>query len=62
MLRRSATCLDIRSHQLELNPGLTAVAGSDKSPGTTKIVGDGDTFKIGENIAVKCVGGKRSLA
>ncbi|BEI96281.1 hypothetical protein CcaverHIS631_0112300 [Cutaneotrichosporon cavernicola] len=39
---------------LALNPGLTAYAGSDKSPGTNKIVGDGDKFKIGDNINVTC--------
>lgn len=44
-----------RLHELELNPGLTAYAGSDKSPGTNKIVGDGDKFIIGDNIDVTCV-------
>ncbi len=47
--------------QLELNPGLTAYGGSDKAPGTNKIVGDGDKFTIGDNINVTCVCCETSL-
>ena len=39
--------------QLASNSGVKAYGGSKKAPGTDKIVKDGDSFKIGENINVK---------
>jgi len=36
-------------------PGLKAYGGSNKSPGTNTVVGDGDTFKIGQGIDVRCL-------
>jgi len=35
--------------------GVKAYGGSKKAPGTDTIVKDGDTFRIGENINVKCL-------
>jgi len=40
---------------LSLHSGLKAYGGSDKAPGTNTIVKEGDTFKIGEDIDVKCL-------
>lgn len=40
--------------QLKLNPGLKAVGGSDKAPGTNTIVKDGDQFKLG-SLDIKCL-------
>ncbi|WVW84727.1 hydroxyacylglutathione hydrolase [Kwoniella bestiolae CBS 10118] len=39
---------------LSLHPGLKAYGGSKQSPGTNVIVKEGDTFKIGQDIDVKC--------
>ncbi|EIW73671.1 hypothetical protein TREMEDRAFT_25740 [Tremella mesenterica DSM 1558] len=39
---------------LSLHPGINAYGGSSKSAGTNVVVGDGDTFKIG-NIDVRCM-------
>ncbi|KAK6908142.1 hydroxyacylglutathione hydrolase [Kwoniella mangroviensis CBS 8507] len=42
------------SKLLSLHPGLKAYAGSNQSPGTNVIVKEGDTFKLGQDIDVKC--------
>jgi len=36
-------------------PTATIYGGSDRSPAVTNIVKDGDTFKIGDDITVKCL-------
>ncbi|WVQ83003.1 hydroxyacylglutathione hydrolase [Cryptococcus sp. DSM 104549] len=40
---------------LSLHPNLKAYGGSKQSPGTNTIVKEGDTFKIGNDIDVRCL-------
>ncbi|KAK4684415.1 hydroxyacylglutathione hydrolase, partial [Tremellales sp. Uapishka_1] len=40
---------------LGLYPGIKAYGGSNQAPGTNVVVKDGDTFKIGNDIDVKCL-------
>ncbi|KAK8858538.1 hydroxyacylglutathione hydrolase [Kwoniella newhampshirensis] len=40
---------------LSLHSGLRAYGGSKQAPGTNTIVKEGDTFKIGQDIDVKCL-------
>ena len=41
--------------QLSLHQGIQAYGGSSQAPGTNKVVKDGQTFKIGQDIDVKWV-------
>lgn len=41
--------------QLAAHSGVKAYGGSKQSPGTDTVVKDGDSFKIGKGVDVKCV-------